>query len=184
MYAETLKLQRKVLMASNPNVRRTASVVAVLASIISTSVALAEVEYRWTQTYGQGTTEAAIQSKDGSSLHIYCAEGGDGFAGVILLGLGSKLKGNHLLQVVVDGRSTQVGLENGTMKGGWREGNNEIFSLVRALLNTKAKSFTAELPDLGLSEVFSTLNVRDALTFANPNTHKRDWIVSSCLARM
>jgi hypothetical protein len=138
------------------------------------------VDSRWTSGWSQGTSEAIVHTNDGSSLNIYCAEGGDGNAGVILAVPGVNLKGQHLLQVVVDGKNLPIELTDGQLVGGWRNGDNAIYMLVDSLVKTRSTMFKAEIPDLNFTKDFSALNARSAL--APPiKGQKQQTIITACM---
>lgn len=146
-------------------------------AILTASPALA-VEYRWTSGTGQGSVEASIRNRTGSTLRVFCGSGtGERRAGIILEGLARTApKGKSLdVQVVVDGKNYPFSVMDGYGPVAARAGRFALEDMAKAMLASRAKRFTVEYPTLDKSETFSLGNVGDALR------ERRFTIVTPCL---
>lgn len=146
-------------------------------AILTASPALA-VEYRWTSGTGQGSVEASIRNRTGSTFRVFCASGTDERrAGIILEGLARTTPTSKPLdvQVVVDGKNYPFSVTDGYGPVAARAGRFTLEGMAKAMLASRSKRFTIEYPALDKSETFSLGNVGDALR------ERRSTIVTPCL---
>lgn len=146
-------------------------------AFLTASPALA-VEYRWTSGTGQGTVEASIRNRTGSTFRVFCGSGTDERrAGIILEGLARTAPTGKALdvQVVVDGKNYPFSITDGYGPVAARAGRFALEEMAKAMLASRVKRFTVEYPALDKSETFSLGNVGDALR------ERGSTIVTPCL---
>ncbi len=135
-------------------------------AILMASPALA-IDYRWTSGTGQGTVEASIRNRTGSTFRVFCGSGTDDRQmGILLEGLATTApKGRPLdVQVVVDGKNFPFAVTDGYGVVSARSSRFDLEAMAKAMLASKATSFTIEYPSLDKSETFPLGDVADALS--------------------
>ena len=145
---------------------RPRSVLPPVLAILIASPALA-VDDRWTSGTGQGTVEASIRSRTGSTFRVFCGSGTtDRQMGIVLEGLATTVpKGRPLdVQIIVDGKNFPFALTDGYGLVSARSSRFDLEAMAKAMLASKATSFTIEYPSLDKSETFSLADVADALS--------------------
>jgi hypothetical protein len=140
----------------------------VVVSLLAASYAWA-VDYRWTTSFAQGTVEAIIHNRNGSSINIYCPSGQtDTTPGMFIevRRISPKAKEQVDVQIIVDGENHPFTLDESQFRAGGRAFRNALDALVDALAGSKAKTFKVEFPKHRTSETFSLRDARKALKSA------------------
>lgn len=133
--------------------------------------------YQWSTGYGQGVLQAMIRSSDQSYVAFNCsnAEFQQG-ATISVDAHGRSLDGPKTLQLVVDGRNYSMGLLNGVVSG--NQSGPMVLETARAITNSRAPSFTAEIPEISWRQEFPLANARAVLLEPTGGT-----IVERCAVR-
>jgi hypothetical protein len=130
-------------------------------------------DFRWTSAFGQGTAVGQIQNQAGSLVHFACNSGGlpPGGPSLHVQIKGKDVPGSRLYQFVIDGKNRPVTLQDGWLLNAQARHEKEaLMSIAYDLVQSRATTFTVELPELRLEERFSLLNVKDALGAAPGKT--------------
>ena len=151
-----------------------------IAAITCVAPALAQqgpVQFRWASGFAQGTVEAMIRTADDSYVAFACPAGQmDPAPSISVQVRGRTPRGQTTLQIVVDGRNYPLGLNDGFSLGRGRASEASIINAAHALVRSNARTFFAEIPEIGWRQQFSLANVRDALGARAGRT-----IVDGCL---
>ena len=131
---------------------------------------VASAAYRWVPNSGsnQGVLEAIIKNNSDAEFVIYCAAEVDPkfrprVSGMMLSSRKLKSLGFNQMQIIVGGTSYPFVFSNGSYENDSLSGSVIFHSLVRALMNSKGKTFTIEVPKEGVSEEFSLADARKVL---------------------
>ena len=138
----------------------------VLAALMTQASA---ANYRWTVAFAQGTTEAIIRNEHGSDVNIYCPSGqADPTPGMFIevKNVSPKAGEKVAVQFVVDGKVHSFEMDEIQFLAKGPEQASALSALIDALTTSKSKSFAVEFPKLGVSERFSLLGARKAMTSA------------------
>lgn len=126
-------------------------------------------DFRWTNGYGQGTTEAIIRNASGASVNIYCPAGqAETTPGMFIETKTITFKAGEqaAVQFVVDGKNYAFDFQEIQFEAKGAEKHKALSALIDALVKSKGKVFAVEFPKLGKSEKFSLLGARKAMTSA------------------
>lgn len=143
------------------------------ATVVLTTSALA-VDYRWSQGFGHGTTEALVRNKTGASLNIYCPAGSqDTTPGMFVDTNAFKTKkGTSVdIQIIVDGKNHPFEIKDTQYLAAGRGFRNNLEELVSSIRSSKNKYFTVEYPKYNVVERFSLLNARSSLSSGKKNRY-------------
>ena len=136
----------------------------ILLSILCSSTAWAELQYRWTEEFGMGTLTASIRNDAGSAFSISCPSGKEDTSPIVEFeSMRFKLRARETIQVVVDGESFSFSVSNNGNsfsrlryeKLSARGTRMDLFRFVKALIVSRSENFIVEIPKLGRSERFS-----------------------------
>ncbi len=135
------------------------------------------VTYIWSTGYGQGVLQAMIRSPDQSYLAFNCSNGQFQRGPTISVEAhGRSLDGPKTLQLVVDGQNHRMSLLNGVVNG--NDSSSGVVEVARAITASDARSFTAEIPEIGWQQEFPLANARAVLNEPQGGT-----IVERCSGR-
>jgi hypothetical protein len=152
-----LALTRSVVTASV----LAASVLAALTTCVSAA------DQRWTSAYAQGTTEAIIRNEQSSNVNIYCPAGqADTTPGIFIAFKKVTAKAGEAVgvQFVIDGKSHSFDFNEIQFEAKDSAKRSALSALIDALTQSKSKSFAVAFPKLGMSERFSLLGAKKAMT--------------------
>lgn len=136
------------------------------AALAALAVDAQAVDYRWTQGFAQGTTEAIIQNASGSSVNVYCPSGQpDHTPGMFVQvkDIRPAAREQVTVQIIVDGRNYPFDLDGQQFLASTRIGMQTFQALVAALAASRARAFTVEFPKYNLVETFSLADAGRAL---------------------
>jgi hypothetical protein len=126
-------------------------------------------DFRWTNAYGQGTTEAIIRNAAGASVNIYCPAGqAETTPGMFIETKTVSFKAGEqaAVQFVVDGKTHAFDFQEIQFEAKGAEKHKALSALIDALAKSKGKGFAVEFPKLGKAEQFSLLGAKKAMTSA------------------
>lgn len=127
---------------------------------------------RWTTGFNQGVSEAMIRSPDGSYIAFACPMGSAAAASVSVQRQGRAPAGPGRLRLSVDGRSFDIGLNDGFAEG---RSPDAIGQAATALASSASAGFTIELPEAGWRQEFALAGAREALIGERGRTIVNDW---------
>lgn len=112
-----------------------------------------------------GESSASIRNKAGDNIYFFCTSGqAKQKAGVYINLKDSKKIGSYsIVQFVVDGKNYALGTKSGAYDASGRAFFGDLYSVVTAISESDAPSFTIEIPEKGVEKTFSLLNARDHL---------------------
>src|SRR5258708_5968234 len=140
-----------------------ASVLAALTTCVSAA------EQRWTSAYAQGTTEAIIRNELSSNVNIYCPAGqADTTPGIFIEFKKVTAKAGEAVavQFVIDGKTHAFDFAEIQFEAKDPAKRSALLALIDAFTTSKSKSFVVAFPKLGVSERFSLLGAKKAMTSA------------------
>jgi hypothetical protein len=124
------------------------------------------VDYRWTNTFSQGTFEAIIENANDASVNIYCPAGQEDHTPGIFIS-SSKVKPaakeRVTVQIVVDGENHPFDFDEIRFLANSNRAMLNLQALIDALSASKQKHFIVEFPKYKVSETFSSLDARKSL---------------------
>ena len=132
-------------------------------------------DFRWSQSWAQGTAEAIIRNINGSSVDIYCPDGQEDKTpgmSVAIEGLKSsdRIKPidkdeEETVQVIVDGKNYPFYLdhERGDIRPVTAAGKRQFHELLVAMASSKQKTFAVEFPAYNRTERFSLLDAKKSI---------------------
>ena len=124
------------------------------------------VDYRWTQSYDQGTSEAIIENASDASVNIYCPSGQtDTTPGMFVDSRKVRPKAGESVrvQIIVDGDNYPFDLDEDKFKANSNANMLQFQGLLTALTASRARRFTVEFPKYKISEQFSLLDAAKIL---------------------
>ena len=140
-------------------------IVSIVSLLLATPAALA-VDYRWTLSFNQGTSEATIWNRNDSSLTIYCPQGQEDTTPGMFIEV-KRIKPQRgeqvTVQIIVDGENYPFELSEIQFNASSRTEKWHFRALVDALAASKQKSFVVEFPKYDTSETFSLLDTRKTI---------------------
>jgi hypothetical protein len=150
-----------------------------IASMVTPNLSSAKVEHRWTLGWAMGSSEAIIRNNRGSDFNLYCPAGESDKAPGFFYH--SKLKSfsprqEATVQIIVDGDNHPFFTKEGHFQAYGRAGGQSLYSLANALAKSSAETFTIEMPEFGIKEVFS---LKDAYKTVGSKGNKT--VINDCL---
>jgi hypothetical protein len=139
-----------------------------LAAFSQMSTQASAADYRWAQAFAQGTTEATVSNEHAASINIYCPAGqAETTPGMIIQVRTVTPKAGEKVAVrfVIDGKTHTFEMDEIQFKADG-PGLSALSALIDALTRAKSKSFAVEYPKLGVTERFSLLGAKKAMTSA------------------
>ena len=141
----------------------------ILVFLIALTTSASAASYRWTVAFAQGTSEAIIRNEHGSSVNIYCPSGqADTSPGMFIevKKVSAKAGEQIAVQFAVDGKSYAFDMGEIQFIAKSDAQKSALSGLIDALVGAKDKSFAVEFPKLGVTERFSLLGAKKAMTSA------------------
>jgi hypothetical protein len=141
----------------------------VLVFLVALTTSASAASYRWTSAFAQGTTEAIIRNEHGASVNIYCPSGQVDTAPGMLIDVKTvspKAGEKVAVQFAVDGKSYAFDMDEIHFIAKSDAQKAALSALIDAIVSGKSKSFAVEFPKLGVTERFSLLGAKKAMTSA------------------
>jgi hypothetical protein len=157
--------------------RKTLLALGTVCALSGAALAQQPATYQWSTGYGQGVLQAMIRSSDQSYVAFNCSNAEFQQGPTISVDAhGRSLDGPKTLQLVVDGRNYSMGLLNGVVSAS--QSGPMVIETARAITNSRAPSFTAEIPEINWRQEFPLANARTVLLEPTGGT-----IVERCAVR-